>query len=143
MLQAVVGCTRKLQLFGAIMTSGTTLLRSPTNCNDSALNEQRRDLECRCHVGMCSELHVNTSRAHHGAGHTGLFQLRLPCQHERQNLVRTCGECSAVLLEVLTPHHKQSGVEDEAVADVDAMETVGAGRLETPVSSSRTTHHIV
>jgi hypothetical protein len=84
---------------------------------------------------------MNTSRTHHGAGDAD--QLRLPRRHKSKNLIGAGGENSTVLLGGLTTQRKQSGVDDEAVADVDAMETVGAGRLETLVSSSRTTQHII
>ena len=76
---------------------------------------------------MCAELHVNTSRTHHGAGDTD--QLRLLRQHESKDFIGTGRENSTVLLGVLTTHRKQSGVDDEAVADVDAMETIGAAFL--------------
>jgi hypothetical protein len=125
------------------MTSRTTLLRAPTNRNNSTLNQQGRDLEGCCHVSVCAELHVDTSRTHHGAGHpgVGLFQPRLPCQHKRKNLVRIRGEHPTVLPGILTL--KQRSVEDKAVTDVDAMKTVGAGQPETLVSSCRTTQHII
>ena len=50
-----------------------------------------------------------------------------------------------MLLGVIASHRKQSGVEDETVADVNAMETIKAtGGAETLVCSSscRTTQHI-
>jgi hypothetical protein len=48
-----------------------------------------------------------------------------------------------MLLGVLPTRRNQSGVDDEAVADMNAMETIVAAGVETLVHSGRTAQHII